>query len=242
MKHRTVTVLFVAVAALAVAPQAFQRISTLKAAAGNRLHAGIWNALVSLHGQKVEGATVPTAQFRTAPGATNTEVAAVASRVAAGASEPPARPREKAVATARNAVRTDDGVALISERELAKLEKVQTLFAFNADSKERVFMRVPAAPLAAFVPAPPSNASARPAPEVEVRGLGGLIESGLRHVEKQKGHRALERVSAQQRAAAARAARLEGRRQGEHVFKIDPSSLHVGPEVRLPAADNGATY
>src|SRR5918993_3665089 len=55
MKHRTVTVFIVVLAALAAVPQAFEQLSSLKDAAGNRLTAGVWNVFLSLHGQKVEG-------------------------------------------------------------------------------------------------------------------------------------------------------------------------------------------
>ncbi|HEX7175943.1 MAG TPA: hypothetical protein VF240_11845, partial [Pyrinomonadaceae bacterium] len=60
MKHRTVTVFIVVLAALAAVPQAFEQFSSLKDAAGNRLTAGVWNVFLSLHGQKVAGA--PRAQ------------------------------------------------------------------------------------------------------------------------------------------------------------------------------------
>ena len=54
MKHRTVTVFIVVLAALAAVPQAFEQVSSLKDAAENRLTAGVWNVFLSLHGQKVE--------------------------------------------------------------------------------------------------------------------------------------------------------------------------------------------
>src|SRR5918993_673475 len=55
MKHRTVTVFIVVLAALAAVPQAFEQLSSLKDAAGNRLTAGVWNVFLGLHGQKAEG-------------------------------------------------------------------------------------------------------------------------------------------------------------------------------------------
>lgn len=247
MKHRTVTVFIVVLAALAIAPQAFQQISTLKASAGSRLNAGIWNAFMSLHGRKVEVAARPQARFTNVVSAPGAEQSASAPRVEANVNET-ARTREKVVSVAapRTAERTENRNAVKTvriETELAKLEQLEGLFAFKAESKERTFVRIPVAPLMALAAAPPAKVVGGPQALVDVSDYGRLIASGLRYAEKEKEHKAGVRAASRQRVSAARSARAEARRQGEFVYRFDPAPLHPGGETR-PAAttDNGATH
>lgn len=54
MKHRSVVIFSIIVMALAVMPEASQRLSELAGAAENRVKTGIWNAFLSLHAQTHE--------------------------------------------------------------------------------------------------------------------------------------------------------------------------------------------
>lgn len=232
MKHRTVTVFIVVLAALAAVPQAFEQLSSLRDAAGNRLTAGVWNVFLGLHGQKVGGA--PRAQ----------ELPQAALLVRAEAPEGPASARaaRRAVrpskwletASARpSAARPDAGLALeVLGKELAMLDGLHDLISVEMDSpEERILVRAPKPPSA--VRAPVSPAASRVETLPVVFKFDTLLKSnkGLKQLhERVKGEyvrRAASAVGADDAATPHTA---------DYVWKVEQNQT----PGRAPSCDTGA--
>src|ERR1044071_10215338 len=133
MKHRTVTSFIVVLAALTVAPQALQQVTSLKTAAGNRLTAALWNSFLGIQGRKVASATRPAEVQSLAKGselATRADAAPQAENVSCVL---PSLKAQKTKATSRKpeqAVEVE--LASADVRELAELARAGATFNFAA--------------------------------------------------------------------------------------------------------------
>ena len=147
MKHRTVAVFVVGLALMGAVSQGIQKLSDVSDAAGKRLSAGLWNAVLSLHGQKVAGASNSRELLKSnfVEGQT-VEIAAVKSESEGrGASSP----KMSAKSSGRHEAREEeDGLALGEEEiELAHLKALDEVIDLDTDSKGRIVLRVPEMPL-----------------------------------------------------------------------------------------------
>ena len=223
MKHRTSAVFILAIASLAAVPSAFQQIISLKEAAGNRVSAGIWNALLSLHGQKVQVA--PKANT----GGSIPEIAAARSKEAPQGSNQPraqvaaSRPREKPGTASPRAAEVAEVADHDSLIELAQLENLPYVLSLIEADEDRVVVHAP--------PAPPASPVRAPSPKVfktlnalkavgNVGNIERLVVDNVRHLRGREDKKEAARWAVGQRAAQ-RAARLERRRQGEYVFRVE---------------------
>lgn len=161
MKHRTVTVFIVVLAALAAVPQTFEQLSSLKDAAGSRLTAGVWNVFLSLHGQKVEGGSRAPQQLpqmarlvRAAAPEGSAQVARREARPAKSLTASSARPSAARLGA-------EEAFEVIG-KELAMLDGLDELISVEAaPSGERVLVRAPKPPAAVHGHAPVSPTAPR---------------------------------------------------------------------------------
>lgn len=229
MKHRTVTVFIVVLAALAAVPQAFEQLSSLKDAAGNHLTAGVWNVFLGLQGQKAEGGSRAQQLPQTA-----CIVRAAAPEGPAPAARREARPaRSFETAQGRpSAARPGAGEALeVIGKELAMLDGLDELISIETVPAEGlVVRRAPKPPGAVYAHASPT------APRVEalpvVFKFDKLLKSttGLKHFpERVKGEYVRRAASFETDDAAKPHA-------ADYVWKVEQNQS----PSRVPACDTGA--
>ena len=233
MKHRTVTVFIVVLAALAAVPQAFEQLSSLKDAAGNRLTAGVWNVFLSLHGQKVEG------------GSRAQELPQTARLVRAAAPEGPAQSQ-----VARREARPARSFETASERpglvhlgteealevigkELAMLDGLDELISIETTPSEGlVVMRAPKPPGAVHASVHVSPTAPRVEAFPAVFKFDKLLKNtGLKHFPERVRGEYVRRA-----ASAVKADEAATPHTADYVWQVEQTKS----PSRVPACDAGA--
>lgn len=232
MKHRTVTVFIVVLAALAAVPQAFEQFSSLKDAAGNRLTAGVWNVFLSLHGQKVAGGSRAQQLPRTAR--LLVRAAAPEGSTQAQVARRETRPARSLTASSSGPSAVHPGAEAAFEvigKELAMLDGLDELMSVeSAISDARVLVRAPKPPAAVHAHAPVSLA----APRVEALPVMFKLDKLLKGTSFKQ---IQERVRGEhvRRAASVRAddAAAPAPHAADYVWRVE----QVQPPSRTPSCD-----
>lgn len=240
MKHRTVTVFIVVLAAMASVPKSLEQFAALKESAGNRLNAGIWNAFLSLHGQKIGSPTrmqepLQSAGFELAA---QTDAPQQKVRQEKETAEPSKIGHKP---SSRRAYDFEASIPAFETREveLAKLEGFTHSSNVDADPKGRIVMRVPAAPDAKTVESFLSEGAIHFEAQAIAREY--LLAADLvRQLEQRKVRKVAPKAAAAVQAGE-KATKVGSRLLHESFFRFDNSQNAGGSDAKAASRECEST-
>ena len=240
MKHRTVTVFIVVLAALASVPKSLEQFASLREAAGNRLNAGIWNAFLSLHGQKIGGAR-RSQELQQATGFLPATQPIESRQVARRdkVSVEPSKPGHRL--SSRQAYEIEVAVPAFEENEfeLAKLDQLQHLINVDADPKGRIVIRVPETPDTKSVESLLSAGAVTFEAQAIAREYAQATDR-FRQLEQHKARQVAPKPAAAV-GASGKAMKIESRLLRENVFKFENSQNTGVTEVKTGSQECEST-
>jgi hypothetical protein len=229
MKHRTVAVFVVGLALMGAVSQGIQKLSDLSDAAGKRLSAGLWNAVLGLHGQKVAG--VSNSRELVKSSFVEGQVVETASVKSESEGRSASSPKSSAKSSEQYDSRQaeDDFDLAEDEIELAHLKALDEVFDLESVSNGHIMIRVPEAPLPNGAPTPQPFVFDREKVRELAHGYRALLRT--REVKRES-----PKVAAPP-AAPAKAATSESRWTWESTFKTELLNSGANADAKTGAKD-----
>lgn len=155
MKHRTISAFIITLALMGGVSQGVRQLSDLKEAAGKRLSAGFWNAVLGMHGQKVSNYSVESA-FVGSSETGDASFLEASCEMAKGETRKAASEKRDAKTIAYEGTEEEriKDESTLNSSELAQLEEFEMIVEMESLAKGPVRISVPQAPKAMLAARP----------------------------------------------------------------------------------------